>query len=468
MCSTRLDHAIARLELMDTSGAAALLAAAVASPVSPTELSEALELLPLVAGDEGLDAIDDSRLCAILRNHDVERQNLSPVVWPRILDALGSRACALDDRWAAALRSLEILDRSPLFNSAIRSILVDDPDIEDVLRDLRRWIDDRCTPSTATSPAVERLLGGIDAQIALGSALALPDADDKGPNLPDFCGAPQRQYDLAPYPQWNDLPVLHRRTFATWLRVHPMLVSIAASPHLPERPRALVAGCGTGRHALRLARRTLDTQIVGVDLSSRSLQTALAHTQRFDDVDVTLLQGDVMHLPFADDAFDVVECVGVLHHLREPGTAIAELARVLRPGGVMCIGVYSTMARTDVRAARAAAGSPNDVAASRERIRRLDRGSPGALVMASPDFYTVSGFIDLIHPAAERDFTPSALARLLAASELTPWAFEVDHPALADVARQLHTSGLNLVEIFDQLEAALPEAFSGMFRVWLS
>jgi ubiquinone/menaquinone biosynthesis C-methylase UbiE len=53
---------------------------------------------------------------------------------------------------------------------------------------------------------------------------------------------------------------------------------------------------------------------------------------------VTLLRADLLHLPFAAGQFDCVLCWGVIMHVAEPRTALAELARVLAPGGVLILG----------------------------------------------------------------------------------------------------------------------------------
>ena len=53
--------------------------------------------------------------------------------------------------------------------------------------------------------------------------------------------------------------------------------------------------------------------------------------------DATLMQGSAESLPFTDNSFDVVSCLQVLEHLKEPDKAISELKRVLKPGGFACV-----------------------------------------------------------------------------------------------------------------------------------
>lgn len=92
-------------------------------------------------------------------------------------------------------------------------------------------------------------------------------------------------------------------------------------------------GCGGGRHAVYMAR--LGLEVTAGDLSPQALE----QTRRWleaERVHAHLVQFDMMSLPFADETFDVVLSVNVLHHAR-PGqarAAVAEVWRVLRPGGL--------------------------------------------------------------------------------------------------------------------------------------
>ena len=101
-----------------------------------------------------------------------------------------------------------------------------------------------------------------------------------------------------------------------------------------ERPsgQALDLGCGTGVVALALAARGFET--VGVDHSEEMLQ--IARRKAVDsgvESRTTFETADVRALRFEDGAFDCVTCQGLLHHLESIGPCLAELERVLSPGG---------------------------------------------------------------------------------------------------------------------------------------
>lgn len=108
--------------------------------------------------------------------------------------------------------------------------------------------------------------------------------------------------------------------------------------------RALDMGCGAGRHAFEMYRR--GGRVTAFDLDQAELdgvQTMLdameAERQVPDAATARTVQGDAAALPFADGEFDRVVASEVLEHIPDADPAIAELVRVLRPGGTMAVTV---------------------------------------------------------------------------------------------------------------------------------
>ena len=89
---------------------------------------------------------------------------------------------------------------------------------------------------------------------------------------------------------------------------------------------ALDAACGTGRHAERLA--ALGHTVVGIDVSPEMLEIARRKVQS-----ATFHQGDLHALPLGDDSVDLVVCGLAVSHVPDLADVLAELVRVLRPGG---------------------------------------------------------------------------------------------------------------------------------------
>ena len=104
-------------------------------------------------------------------------------------------------------------------------------------------------------------------------------------------------------------------------------------------------GCGFGRHAFEFARR--GASIVALDAGADEVAQVRATFEAMAEVgDIDLsttrvgtVQGDALHLPFADGTFDRVICSEVLEHLLDDEGAMAELSRVLSPGGTMAVTV---------------------------------------------------------------------------------------------------------------------------------
>ena len=93
---------------------------------------------------------------------------------------------------------------------------------------------------------------------------------------------------------------------------------------------ALDAACGTGRHAAYLS--SLGHAVVGVDVCPQMLELARAKVGGAD-----FREGELHHLPVADESVDLVVCALALTHVPELGPVLAEFARVLRPGGHVVI-----------------------------------------------------------------------------------------------------------------------------------
>ncbi len=107
--------------------------------------------------------------------------------------------------------------------------------------------------------------------------------------------------------------------------------------------KVLDLGCGEGRHVIS-AYIEGDVHSVGVDLSLDDLRTTRDKFADFDEPgnaakSFGLSSANALQLPFADDTFDKVICSEVLEHIPDYEGALAEIQRVLKPGGLFCASV---------------------------------------------------------------------------------------------------------------------------------
>ena len=108
--------------------------------------------------------------------------------------------------------------------------------------------------------------------------------------------------------------------FASWLR---------------QDSRVLDVGCGPGVLAAEVARRIPAGSVTGIDASADRLAEARKNFAALPNAQAHL--GDATSLPFPDASFDFVYCRFLLEYLRAKEKAVAEMARVCRPGGTVLL-----------------------------------------------------------------------------------------------------------------------------------
>ena len=146
----------------------------------------------------------------------------------------------------------------------------------------------------------------------------------------------------------------------------------AAVAELGLRPgdRVLYAGCGTGR-ALPPLRAAVGPSgvVIGADLTPEMLHEAV---RRGRDRDGALLLADVTALPLRSGSLDAVFGAGLIAHLPRPAENLRELARVVRPGGVLAL--FHPVGRAALAARQGRQITPDDLRAE-SRLRPLLAGS---------------------------------------------------------------------------------------------
>jgi ubiquinone/menaquinone biosynthesis C-methylase UbiE len=108
-------------------------------------------------------------------------------------------------------------------------------------------------------------------------------------------------------------------------------------PHLWPGMAVLDVGCGVGAIALDIAPTVAPGHVAGVDVDAGQIQAARGRAAERGIENAEFEVGSVYELPFEDASFDVVYANAVLLYVREPVRALAEMRRVLRPGGLAAV-----------------------------------------------------------------------------------------------------------------------------------
>ena len=106
-------------------------------------------------------------------------------------------------------------------------------------------------------------------------------------------------------------------------------------PQLRPGLRVLDFGCGPGTISVGLAKAVAPGEMHGIDMEESQIDVARAVAEAGGHDNATFHVGDVADLPFEDGFFDVAHCHNVLMHIPDTGAVLAEVKRVLRPGGII-------------------------------------------------------------------------------------------------------------------------------------
>lgn len=287
----------------------------------------------------------------------------------------------------------------------------------------------------------------------------------------DVC---QAFYAAYPYPRWLAAPSPPESDQAEMLQF--LFPHYHWAPHFAGRPRWLIAGCGTGRQVLAAAQACPQARLTACDLSLPSLAYAVRMLQgRTLTRDVVLAQADLLALdqqPDWQQAFDGVACGGVLHHLADPLRALQQLLGVLRPGGLLRLGVYSQISRTALDLPLLPPETRQDDAALRRwrwQWLQANAGASGKPLLQIQDFYQLGHCRDLLLHPREQAMRLPLLAAWFATLRLEVLGLELWDPrayALYDRCFPDDPARCNLLH-WHQLEQAHPHLFAQMYVFWL-
>ena len=281
----------------------------------------------------------------------------------------------------------------------------------------------------------------------------------------------REQYEENPYPRWVKLGVSIKAKPIVAVCDELKLQLYSENIKNVTAPAILIAGCGTGQHSIGTASRFSNCHVTAVDLSLASLAYAQRKSNELCFTNIDYLQADILHLHQMGKEFDIIESAGVLHHMDEPMAGWRVLVNLLKPGGLMKIGLYSELARqhiVEVRKEITALGvgtSEADIRKFRQSLAESHDENHQRLT-TSGDFFSLSTVRDLIFHVQEHRFTLPQIKNCLDELGLKFCGFE--NKDVISNFRELHGKEADIydLELWHQYEQSYPRTFAGMYQFW--
>jgi 2-polyprenyl-3-methyl-5-hydroxy-6-metoxy-1,4-benzoquinol methylase len=284
----------------------------------------------------------------------------------------------------------------------------------------------------------------------------------------------RKQYEENPYPRWVSTAETQGRPRQIDKYLGAMLPLAPFSPLGKDRLDILIAGAGTGRQAIEVARQFSQSRVLAIDLSRAALAYAKRKSDELQVNNIEYGQADILEIEALRRRFDVIYAAGVLHHLADPFAGWQRLLGVLGTKGVMNIGLYSGRGREDVVAAQrfvAEAGYkpvPDDIRRCRGEFEAFPAESPLRRIMLFGDFYSLSELRDLLFHVQEHVLNLPQIARFLLDNGLQFLGFKLSPYVLRRYRRQFpEDSAMVDLNLWDRFEAENPRTFIGMYQFWV-
>ncbi len=281
----------------------------------------------------------------------------------------------------------------------------------------------------------------------------------------------KEQYEDNPYPRW----------FSTELEYRPLSVMEfikraelkTKNEHLGniKIPKILIAGCGTGQHSILTSSRFNNCKVIAIDLSKKSLAYAKRKTEELGIKNIEYYQADILDLKNTFSDFDIIESAGVLHHLEDPISGWISLNSLLKPGGIMKIGLYSKLARKHIflnqKEIKKMKLLPikSDIKTFRNTIINSDKEHHRKLI-ESPDLFSLSEVRDLLFHVQEHTFTIPIIKELLSNLGLIFCGFE--SPKIKKLFKNKFSENSDIynLDLWHKLENSDSTIFARMYQFW--
>ena len=279
------------------------------------------------------------------------------------------------------------------------------------------------------------------------------------------------QYEDNPYPRWVSLgfPIKPSSIFEVAKDLELSILGLEKNG--VENPNILIGGCGTGQHSIGTAVTFKNSTVSAVDLSLASLAYAKRQTQELGVRNVEYMQADILDLGKLSSQFDIVESLGVLHHMNDPMAGWKVLTNCLKPGGLMRIGLYSELGRQDIVKIReeinqsGIGSSDHSIRIFRSNI--IDSNEDHhQRITKTDDFYSLSELRDLLFHVQEHRFTLPQIQGCLSKLGLKFCGFDTKKTVESFKLTNAGRDDPYDLDRWNIYEEANPNIFAEMYQFW--
>ncbi len=281
----------------------------------------------------------------------------------------------------------------------------------------------------------------------------------------------KNQYEENPYPRWTNLGLsIEPRDMKEVIGNINLDIDLEKI-NFPKNVEILIAGCGTGQHAITTASKYKNAKIYALDLSFNSLAYAKRKAEELNCKNISFIQGDLLDIRKLNKKFDIIESVGVLHHMADPLIGWETLTDCLKKDALMLIGLYSEKARENIANIRKNISSLK-IKTTKKNIINFRKdifenyNTKWESIKYSPDFYSTSGVRDLLFHVKEHRFTIQKIRSCINKLGLVFLGFEDTYVLDRFKKKYNKINDLYNLDLWNKFELDNPRIFAGMYQFW--
>ena len=285
----------------------------------------------------------------------------------------------------------------------------------------------------------------------------------------------KNQYESNPYPRWryNSYANEKKINFISVINseIYPSIINSNKIRLTDKRLNILIAGCGTGIQILE-ASRYKNCEITAIDLSNSSISYAKRKVDEYEMENINFIEMDLLELNKLNIKFDLIECSGVLHHMKNPAMGLSKLVDSLEPKGFLKLGLYSKKARREILKSRDLIKKKN-INPNIDEIRNFRndvlKGEIKVLTEITnwSDFYSTSMCIDLCFHRQEECYSLIEIKSMLEDVNLEFLGFTLPKDIKDKFqSKNKDIKSLKDLQLWHEFEKSNPNSFREMYQFW--